>query len=40
MVYSRSVQLNALVIFVAVLVGAALLGIPRALLAIPVVEII
>jgi predicted PurR-regulated permease PerM len=40
MVYSRAVQLNALVIFVAVLVGAALLGIPGALLAIPVAEII
>ena len=40
MVYSRAVQLNALVIFIAVLVGAALLGIPGALLAIPVAEII
>ena len=40
MVYSRAVQLSALVIFVAVLVGAALLGIPGALLAIPVAEII
>ena len=40
MVYSRAVQLNALLIFVAVLVGAALLGIPGALLAIPVAEII
>jgi predicted PurR-regulated permease PerM len=40
MVYSRAVQLNALVIFVAVLVGAALLSIPGALLAIPVAEII
>jgi len=40
MVYSRAVQLNALIIFVAVLVGAALLGIPGALLAIPVAEII
>jgi predicted PurR-regulated permease PerM len=40
MIYSRAVQLNALLIFVAVLVGAALLGIPGALLAIPVAEII
>jgi predicted PurR-regulated permease PerM len=40
LVYSRAVQLNALVIFVAVLVGAALLGIPGALLAIPVAEVI
>ena len=40
LVYSRAVQLNALVIFVAVLVGAALLGIPGALLAIPVAEIL
>ena len=40
MVYSRAVQLHALLIFVAVLVGAALLGIPGALLAIPVAEII
>jgi predicted PurR-regulated permease PerM len=40
MVYSRAVQLSALLIFVAVLVGAALLGIPGALLAIPVAEII
>jgi predicted PurR-regulated permease PerM len=40
MVYSRAVQLNALLIFIAVLVGAALLGIPGALLAIPVAEII
>src|SRR5215208_1342345 len=40
LVYSRAVQLNALVIFIAVLVGAALLGIPGALLAIPVAEII
>jgi predicted PurR-regulated permease PerM len=40
LVYSRAVQLNALLIFVAVLVGAALLGIPGALLAIPVAEII
>src|SRR5215207_6519861 len=40
MVYSHAVQLNALVIFIAVLVGGLLLGIPGALLAIPVVEII
>jgi predicted PurR-regulated permease PerM len=40
MVYSHAVQLNALVIFISVLVGALLLGIPGALLAIPVVEII
>jgi predicted PurR-regulated permease PerM len=40
LVYSRAVQLNAIVIFIAVLVGAALLGIPGALLAIPVAEII
>src|SRR5918993_669420 len=40
LVYSRAVQLNALLIFIAVLVGAALLGIPGALLAIPVAEII
>ena len=40
LVYSRAVQLNALLIFVAVLVGAALMGIPGALLAIPVAEII
>jgi len=40
MVYSHAVQLNALVIFIAVLVGGMLLGIPGALLAIPVVEII
>jgi len=40
MVYSRAVQLNALLIFVAVLVGGALMGIPGALLAIPVAEII
>ena len=40
MVYSRAVQLNALVIFIAVLVGGLLLGIPGALLAIPVAEII
>ncbi len=40
MVYSRSVQLHPLLIFIAVLVGAALLGIVGALLAIPVAEII
>ena len=40
MVYSRSVQLHPLLIFVSVLIGAVLLGIPGALLAIPVAEII
>jgi len=40
MVYSRAVQLNGLVILIALLVGAQLLGIPGALLAIPVAEII
>jgi len=40
MVYSRAVHLDGLTIFVAVLVGALLLGIPGALLAIPVAEII
>ena len=40
MVYSRAVQLNGLVIFIAVLVGGFLLGIPGALLAVPVAEII
>jgi predicted PurR-regulated permease PerM len=40
MVYSHAVQLNALVIFIAVLVGGMLLGIPGALLAIPVAQII
>ncbi len=40
MVYSHAVQLNALVIFIAILVGGLLLGIPGALLAIPVAEII
>jgi predicted PurR-regulated permease PerM len=40
MVYSHAVQLNALVIFIAVLVGGLLLGIPGALLAIPVAQII
>ncbi len=40
LVYSRAVHLDALTIFVAVLVGGILLGIPGALLAIPVAEII
>jgi len=40
MIYSRAVHLDALTIFVAVLVGGILLGIPGALLAIPVAEII
>lgn len=40
MVYGRAVQLSGLVIFIAILVGGLLLGIPGALLAIPVVEII
>jgi predicted PurR-regulated permease PerM len=40
LVYSRAVHLDALTIFIAVLVGALLLGIPGALLAIPVAEII
>ncbi len=40
LVYSRAVQLDGLSIFVAVLVGGLLLGIPGALLAIPVAEII
>jgi predicted PurR-regulated permease PerM len=40
MVYSHAVQLSGLVIFIAILVGGLLLGIPGALLAIPVVEII
>jgi predicted PurR-regulated permease PerM len=39
-VYSRAVQLKGLVIFIALLVGGQLLGIPGALLAIPVAEII
>jgi predicted PurR-regulated permease PerM len=39
MVYGRAVQLNGLVIFVVVLVGGLLAGIPGALLAIPVAEI-
>ena len=40
MVYSHAVQLSGLVIFIAVLVGGLLLGIPGALLAILVAEII
>ena len=40
MVYSHAVQLNGLMIFIAVLAGGLLLGIPGALLAIPVAEII
>jgi predicted PurR-regulated permease PerM len=40
LVYSHAVQLNALVIFIAVLVGGLLAGIPGALLAIPVAQII
>jgi predicted PurR-regulated permease PerM len=40
MVYSKAVQLNGLVILIAILVGGQLLGIPGALLAIPVAEII
>jgi predicted PurR-regulated permease PerM len=40
MVYSQAVQLNGLVILIALLVGGQLLGIPGALLAIPVTEII
>jgi predicted PurR-regulated permease PerM len=40
LVYSRAVHLDGLTIFVAVLVGGLLLGIPGALLAIPVAEII
>ena len=40
MVYSRAVQLDPLLIFIAVLVGGLLLGIPGALLAIPVAEVI
>jgi predicted PurR-regulated permease PerM len=40
MVYSKAVQLNGLVILIALLVGGQLLGIPGALLAIPVAEII
>jgi predicted PurR-regulated permease PerM len=40
MVYSKAVQLNGLVILIALLVGGQLLGIPGALLAIPAAEII
>jgi predicted PurR-regulated permease PerM len=40
LVYSRAVHLNGLVIIIAVLVGGMLLGIPGALLAVPVAEII
>jgi predicted PurR-regulated permease PerM len=40
MVYSQAVQLNGLVILIALVVGGQLLGIPGALLAIPVAEII
>jgi predicted PurR-regulated permease PerM len=40
LVYSHAVQLNGLVILIALLVGGLLLGIPGALLAIPVAEII
>ena len=40
MVYSKAVQLNGLVILISLLVGGQLLGIPGALLAIPVAEII
>ena len=40
LVYSRAVQLDVLVIFIAILVGGILLGIPGALLAIPVAQII
>jgi predicted PurR-regulated permease PerM len=40
MVYSRAVQLDPLLIFIAVLAGGLLFGIPGALLAIPVAEII
>ena len=39
-VYSRAVNLNGLVILIALLVGGQLLGIVGALLAIPVAEII
>jgi predicted PurR-regulated permease PerM len=39
-VYSQAVQLYGLVILIALLVGGQLLGIPGALLAIPVAEII
>jgi predicted PurR-regulated permease PerM len=40
LVYSKAVQLNGLVILIALLIGGQLLGIPGALLAIPVAEII
>jgi predicted PurR-regulated permease PerM len=40
LVYSQAVQLGGLVILIALLVGGQLLGIPGALLAIPVAEII
>jgi len=40
MVYGHAVQLSGLVIFIAILVGGLLAGIPGALLAIPVAEII
>jgi predicted PurR-regulated permease PerM len=40
MIYSRAVQLDPVLIFIAVLAGGLLLGIPGALLAIPVAEII
>jgi predicted PurR-regulated permease PerM len=40
MVYSKAVQLHGLVILIALLVGGQLLGIPGALLAIPVADII
>jgi len=40
LLYSQGVQLNGLVILIALLVGGQLLGIPGALLAIPVAEII
>jgi predicted PurR-regulated permease PerM len=40
LVYSKAVQLNGLVILIALLVGGQLLGIAGALLAIPVAEII
>jgi predicted PurR-regulated permease PerM len=40
LVYSQAVQLNGLIILIALLVGGQLMGIPGALLAIPVAEII
>ena len=40
MVYSKAVQLNGLVILIGLLVGGQLLGIPGALLGIPVAKII